>query len=77
MPLDGKGSLSEWMGRTGDLCREASPECSHAQLITHSKELSALRVCILASGSIPNWLRLLFSLFVLENFFLSFLEAFT
>lgn len=47
-PLEGSGSLSDWMGRAGDLRREAAPVCSHAQLSTHSKERSA------RGTSIPN-----------------------
>lgn len=47
-PLEGSGSLSDWMGRAGDLSREADPVCSHAQLSTHSKERSA------RGTSIPN-----------------------
>lgn len=47
-PLEGSGSLSDWMGRAGDLSREAAPVCSHAQLSTHSKERSA------RGTSIPN-----------------------
>lgn len=47
-PLEGSGSLSDWMGRAGDLSREAAPVCSHAQLSTHNKERSA------RGASIPN-----------------------
>lgn len=47
-PLKGSGSLSDWIGRAGDLSREAAPVCSHAQLRTHSKERSA------RGTSIPN-----------------------
>lgn len=47
-PLEGSGSLSDWMGRAGDLSREAAPVCSHAQLSTHSTERSA------RGTSIPN-----------------------
>lgn len=47
-PLEGTGSLSDWMGRAGDLSREAAPVRSHAQLRTHRKERSA------RGASIPN-----------------------
>lgn len=47
-PLEGSGSLSDWMGRAGDLSLEAAPVCSHAQLSTHSKQRSA------RGASIPN-----------------------
>ena len=39
-PLEGSGSLSDWMGRAGDLSREPAPALSHAQLSAHSRERS-------------------------------------
>lgn len=40
-PLEGSGSLSDWMGSAGDLSREAASACSHAQLSTHRTARSA------------------------------------
>lgn len=40
-PLEGRGSLSDWMGSAGDLSREAASACSHAQLSAHRMTWSA------------------------------------
>lgn len=40
-PLEGRGSLSDWMGSAGDLSREAASACSQAQLSAHRMTWSA------------------------------------